>query len=225
VTFTPDQANAVLAWGGHISTPADWGSGNTASDIKGSPYHMSNMSLQDSLGGTVAGGGQDVQLSAAAVFVPSLINVTKISNADGTFEFESEVDGMLILPIGDVASPWTLVRDESKIIDAMKAGEVTITETSLPAGDWRIKSITCSQLGVGEVFSYQYPEDPVTASAVLPVDEAGTFDCIFENEFYGAPVLEVIKKVVGPNDECTTTLPGTKPEAFTPAKASNTASG
>jgi len=206
VTFTPDQANAVLAWGGHISTPADWGDGNTASDISGSPYHMSNISLNDSLGGTVAGGGQDVQLSAAAVFVPSLINVTKISNADGTFAFESDIDGMLLLPIGDVASPWSLVRDQSKIIDAMKKGTVTITETALPAGDWRIKSITCSKLGVGEVFSYIYPADPVTDSADLAVDEAGTYDCVFENEFFGAPVLEVIKKVVGPDDECTNTV-------------------
>jgi len=206
VTFTPDQANAVLTWGGHISTPADWGSGNTASDIKGSPYHMSNISLNDSLGGTVAGGGQDVQLSAAAVFVPSLINVTKISNAGGTFAFESDIDGMLLLPIGDVASPWSLVRDQSKTIDAMKKGTVIITETTLPAGDWRIKSITCSKLGVGEVFSYIYPVDPETDSADLTVDEAGTYDCVFENEFYGAPVLEVIKKVVGPDDECTTTV-------------------
>lgn len=202
VTFTPGQANAVLSWGGHISTPVDWGDGNTASDIKGSPYHMSNISLQDSQGRSVASGGQDVQLSAAAVFVPSLINVTKISNADGAFAFESDIDGQLLLPIGDVASPWSLARNESKTIDAMKDGIVTITETSLPAGDWRIKSITCSQLGVGEVFSYVYPDDAVTDSAVITVDEAGTFDCVFENEFYGAPVLEVIKKVIGPDDDC-----------------------
>ncbi|MFC1797437.1 DUF11 domain-containing protein [Pseudomonadota bacterium] len=204
VTFTPNQANAVLAWGGHISSPADWGNGTTASDIKGSPYHMSNISLDDSTGESVAGGGQDVQLSAAAVFVPSLINVTKISNADGTFAFESDIDGMTLLPIGEAGpTTWYLDRDESKTIDAMKSGEVTITETGLPAGDWRIKSISCSKLGVGEVFSYVYPDDTATDSAVLNVDEAGTFNCVFENEFYGAPVLEVIKKVVGPDDDCT----------------------
>ena len=207
VTFRPDQSNAVLAWGGHISSPADWGNGNTASDIKGSPYHMSNMSLQiTSTGAPVAGGGQDVQLSAAAVFVPSLINVTKLSNLDGTFTFESDIDGQTLIPIGDAVSPWTLVRDQSKILDAMDSGEVTITETGLPAGDWRIKSITCSELGVGEVFSYVYPNDPVTASAVFDVGEAGTYNCVFENEFFGAPVLQVIKKVVAANADCTTAV-------------------
>jgi len=204
VTFTPDQSNAVLTWGGHISTPADWGNNSTASDIKGSPYHMSNMSLQiTSTGQPVAGGGQDVALSAAAVFVPSLINVTKISNLDGTFTFESDIDGQVLMPIGDAVSPWTLVRDESKTIDAMDNGTVTITETGLPEGDWRIKSITCSQLGEGEVFSYVYPDDPVTASAELEVSEAATFDCVFENEFFGAPVLQVVKKVVASDADCT----------------------
>jgi hypothetical protein len=204
VTFTPDQSNAVLAWGGHISSPMDWGNGETASDIKGSPYHMSNMSLNiTGTGQPVASGGQDVQLSAAAVFVPSLINVTKLSNLDGTFIFESDIDGQVLIPIGDAISPWILERDQSKVIDAMDEGVVTITETGLPEGDWRIKSITCSQLGVGEVFSYVYPDDTPTASAKLNVAEAGTFECIFENEFFGAPVLQVIKKVVAADDSCT----------------------
>ena len=34
VIFTPDQANAVLAWGGHIATPLDWME-PSASDING----------------------------------------------------------------------------------------------------------------------------------------------------------------------------------------------
>src|SRR5262249_8319036 len=39
ITFTASQANPVLAWGGHIATRKDWGIGNSAVAIPGSPYH------------------------------------------------------------------------------------------------------------------------------------------------------------------------------------------
>ena len=40
VTFTATSSSAVLAWGGHIASQLDWGLGNSASAINGSPYHM-----------------------------------------------------------------------------------------------------------------------------------------------------------------------------------------
>ncbi|MGH9038454.1 MAG: T9SS C-terminal target domain-containing protein, partial [Acidimicrobiia bacterium] len=40
VTFKADSAKAVLAWGGHIATAADWGAGSSAAGVSGSPYHM-----------------------------------------------------------------------------------------------------------------------------------------------------------------------------------------
>src|SRR5205814_2132496 len=39
LTFTASVANPVLAWGGHISTRPNWGAGNSAVAIPGSPYH------------------------------------------------------------------------------------------------------------------------------------------------------------------------------------------
>jgi hypothetical protein len=199
VSFTPDQTTVILAWGGHIASPIDWGNGNTASDINGSPYHTQNKQLRDFEGNVVASGGQDVQLSAAAVFVPANITVTKIANLDETFEFESyvEVSGvpMDLTPDGEV-NPWILMTGESKTLTPMETAEVTISETGIPAGDWRLASITCSELGVGEIFSYVYLTDPATDTAVFDVDEAGTYECVFENEFFGAPILTVIKKVV-----------------------------
>ncbi len=54
-------ANPVLAWGGHIATQIDWGTGNSAVNISGSPYHMRLIELDG------AGGNQDRSLSAAAV--------------------------------------------------------------------------------------------------------------------------------------------------------------
>lgn len=66
VTFTLSAAtggNAVLAWGGHIARNQDWGVGESASSISGSPYHMR---LKMWTAGNV--GNQDRSLSTGAVF-------------------------------------------------------------------------------------------------------------------------------------------------------------
>ncbi len=63
IVFTPlpGVTNPVLAWGGHIAWRGDWGAGQSAGGISGSPYHM----RLESLNGT--GGNQDRSLSADAV--------------------------------------------------------------------------------------------------------------------------------------------------------------
>lgn len=200
VTFVASGNSAVLGWGGHLSSPMDWGDGTTASDINGSPYHVSNISLTNGSGTVVASGGQDVQLSAAAVYVPAAINVTKRSNKDGTFSFESFLGNEALPPDGEL-NPWTLKRDETKTLMAVKDGTVSISEISLPEGEWRIKSVTCSKLNAGEVFNY--PNGSSSPTVSIDGDEGGTFNCVFENEFFGAPVAEVTKKVIGVNESCT----------------------
>src|SRR6185436_1429480 len=53
ITFTASASTAVLAWGGHVASQLDWGSGNAAGAISGSPYHMRVLSLDGK------GGNQD----------------------------------------------------------------------------------------------------------------------------------------------------------------------
>lgn len=64
VTFTAANSTVVMAWGGHIARALDWGAGNSAGGISGSPYHTRLISLNGS------GGNQDRSLSAAAVEPP-----------------------------------------------------------------------------------------------------------------------------------------------------------
>jgi len=69
IEFTADASTVLLAWGGHIASELDWGMGNSAGDISGSPYHTRLVTL------IVAGeeksiGNQDLSLSADAVMVP-----------------------------------------------------------------------------------------------------------------------------------------------------------
>ena len=64
VVFVADRDTVVLAWGGHIASKLDWGAGNAATSIGGSPYHMRKISLDG------AGGNQDRSLQAIAVASP-----------------------------------------------------------------------------------------------------------------------------------------------------------
>jgi uncharacterized repeat protein (TIGR01451 family) len=61
ITFTAAASTAVLAWGGHVASQIDWGSGNSAGSISGSPYHNRILSLDG------AGGNQDRSMKAAAI--------------------------------------------------------------------------------------------------------------------------------------------------------------
>ncbi|MGH3862314.1 hypothetical protein, partial [Actinokineospora sp.] len=61
IGFNASSPTVVLAWGGHIGTAVDWGAGNSAGGISGSPYHTRLISLDGS------GGNQDRSLSAAAI--------------------------------------------------------------------------------------------------------------------------------------------------------------
>jgi hypothetical protein len=64
ITFTANAPTVIIAWGGHIATSTDWGAGNSAAQISGSPYHTRLLGLD---GG---GGNQDRSLSANAVIFP-----------------------------------------------------------------------------------------------------------------------------------------------------------
>ena len=68
VTFSVSQSIGpnhaiVLAWGGHIASAVNWGAGNSASAINGSPYHMS----LDALDGASLG-SQDRALATSAIY-------------------------------------------------------------------------------------------------------------------------------------------------------------
>jgi hypothetical protein len=63
VDFVATNSTAILAWGGHIATQDTWGTGNSAVDISGSPYHMRLIDWNlNNLG------NQDRSCNAAAVY-------------------------------------------------------------------------------------------------------------------------------------------------------------
>jgi hypothetical protein len=71
----------VIAWGGHIASGLDWGLGNSATNISGSPFHMS-LSLLDG----ASTGSQDRALATSAIFFNPTIttSLTAVGGSSGT---------------------------------------------------------------------------------------------------------------------------------------------
>ena len=69
--------NVVLAWGGHIASLLDWGQGNSASAISGSPYHMYvETVVKTNDGSMICNGNMDCQLSSDAVTPAPTCSIT-----------------------------------------------------------------------------------------------------------------------------------------------------
>ena len=90
IKFKASNSTVVIAWGGHIASLLDWGVGNSASGISGSPYHTRFKELctpvWDKQTSTVildcAGGNQDRSLKSAAVSPPPLCEGVDCSYLD-----------------------------------------------------------------------------------------------------------------------------------------------
>jgi hypothetical protein len=67
VYFTATNAFARLAWGGHIASQTDWGVGNSAISIQGSPYHMRLVEFRCSDTKSCSVGNMDVSMSTSAI--------------------------------------------------------------------------------------------------------------------------------------------------------------
>ncbi len=76
VTFAATTSTVVIGWGGHIAMADDWGEGNSASAVHGSPYHMRLKDWEDGPGFSLTNlGNQDRSLKADAVFRPPVCSV------------------------------------------------------------------------------------------------------------------------------------------------------
>lgn len=79
IQFTPTAGVTapVLSWGGHVAWRGEWGAGQSAGGISGSPYHMRLISLNGQ------GGNQDRSLSAQGVFGPGSLRIVKSVSTAG----------------------------------------------------------------------------------------------------------------------------------------------
>ncbi|MEP1470950.1 MAG: hypothetical protein ABJK25_08270 [Halieaceae bacterium] len=209
VEFEANEEDAVLAWGGHISTRMDWGNSNSAINIPGSPYHMrlvlvEDMGESDGEGGTFARGSKDVQLSADAVFFETTINVSKDAGDDDSTEFPfdysvaaSDPNEFSLFGSGKGGTPGL-----SKTIQVFSDATVEVIEDLSGFANWSLESVECMREG-----SEDDPSTGVSGGISIDVVEGDIIQCVFTNAFTGKPNLEVIKQVfTDTNTDCTSAI-------------------
>lgn len=125
ITFTATSSTPVLAWAGHIGSQIDWGIGNSAVNISGSPYHMRV-------------GGQDRSLSADAI-LPSPGLTTQISSAN-IFIGSSVTDAATYTEVGSGPNSNGIVSGTTQFYVCGPGSVTPCTSTSNPVGSPVINS-------------------------------------------------------------------------------------
>lgn len=181
VTFTASVANPVLAWGGHVGWIGDWGVGNSAGGISGSPYHMRLIDFDGS------GGNQDRSLSADAVIASGAVFIKKVAvpldgsgNAVFAFPFTASTNfgPTSFSLIDDNGGPGIDTQQSQTITVFGPANTITVTEGSGPVG-WSLSDRDCVESGVQDsTKSLTLPFGP-TVSIIVQLGEVVT--CTFTN--------------------------------------------
>ena len=184
VYFTATSTTAVIAWGGHIARRLDWGSGHSAADVSGSPYHMRVIDFNCSDVSNCSSGNMDRSLSAAAVTLPSSITIVKQATSEGDTSF-SFVGAPAPLTSFNLIDDGTV--SNTKVFSGITAfGSYTVSETSL-AG-WGLDRASCS---IANQSTGTASVDGSTAYITLAEGEDVT--CTFYNSPLPAPALGLTK--------------------------------
>jgi hypothetical protein len=184
ITFTSPAVDAkhtiVIAWGGHIASEADWGAGNSASSISGSPYHMA----VDSLDGV--GGSEDHQLATSSiVFTPSIAtviinNATNKSVTGGTVTLGATVHDTATMEGQSSNAAGTVKYERFTTINCTGTSvnqDVTVSEGKVPnsanftptvAGSYSYKAIYEGTNGPPQNLPAESPCEPLTVNLVTP---------------------------------------------------------
>jgi uncharacterized repeat protein (TIGR01451 family) len=182
LTFTATGSNALLAWGGHISTRKDWGLTNSAVAVPGSPYHTRLISLDGS------GGNQDRSLSAAAVIFPGSITIVKTADVQSNTSF-----GFTATP-NPPLSNFSLKYDATPADGTKTFGNITNFQTYTiveGTGAWTLNSITCS---AGTSTNGGTATTTVsTGTAAINMQEGENWTCTYSNTL-AAPNLSILKQ-------------------------------
>ncbi|MTI29406.1 SprB repeat-containing protein, partial [Xanthovirga aplysinae] len=99
IEFSASASEVLIVYGGHIASQSDWGFGNSASSINGSPYHMRTKTLFVN-GDEINIGNMDRSLNAGAVGPPCDLDVdtegsdpTCNGETDGVITFSNPTGG------------------------------------------------------------------------------------------------------------------------------------
>jgi hypothetical protein len=191
LTFTPTQANPVLAWGGHIATRQNWGAGNSAVAISGSPYHTRLLNLDGS------GGNQDRSLSAEAVIFPGSITIIKDAVPNDAQDFSFAASGGTLTPtsfILDDDAEGTRSNQQA-YADIKTFTAYTFTEASVSGWTLSFQTPVCT---VTSANGGTQSGNVGTRTLTINLNEGENVTCTFVNTRQAAKLI-VIKHVVNDN--------------------------
>ena len=190
LTFIPTISNPVLAWSGHVAYGGDWGVGNSAGGISGSPYHMRFIGLCPGMPATcTTGGNQDRSLSADAVIISGIINIVKsVSTVDHSdaaftafpFTATAGFGTTNFSLIDDNAGPGTDTVQSAAITSFGLANAITVTESNTTG--WTLLSISCVSNSAASATT-SIPVQPASnaGSATITTNAGGSTTCTFNN--------------------------------------------
>src|SRR4051794_22623680 len=134
---------SVAIWfGAHVASGANWGIGNGAGSISGSPYHVSLAKMDGA-----AVGSRDNQMQTSAIPLGTIVIVKDaVPNDAQDFTFDIAHSGS---PTGhfslDDDSNATLPNSETFVVPP---GSYGVTETNIPAA-WSLTNLVCVVKGTG----------------------------------------------------------------------------
>jgi hypothetical protein len=198
VYFTAQSSTVVLAWGGHIASPMDWGIGESAAGFNGSSYHMRLKGFACSNISNCSSGNMDRSLSSSAVQVTGSIVVTKVASVEGSTEFPFTASP---LPL----SNFTLVDDgtatDSYVFSGLiEPGIFTISESSVDGWDFDSASCMLSNSNGGK---WEVDEK----SVIIDFRIGERYNCTFTNTLIPVVTTTTVPETTTTVPETTTTVP------------------
>ena len=151
--------NVVLAWGGHIASLLDWGQGNSASAISGSPYHMYvETVVKTNDGSMICNGNMDCQLSSDAVTPAPTCSITGPSTLCASTTLVNYKAVLDASQNGPVSYNWSVVDLSSSStaqLSGLGAGVSsidTLLQTIIPSDSFLVRL----RVQRGGIFNYCY---------------------------------------------------------------------
>ncbi len=185
--FTADAKSAVIAWGGHIASRADWGNDHSAVSISGSPYHMRIEDLSCSDEDHCGVGNQDRSLSSQAVTYAASITVIEAATPEGSTVFDYTSSPAPL-------SNFTLVDDGTVTNTRTFTGITTFTTYTVSVQSetgWTFTGATCGVIGAnGEHHEEEHDAHDSHGGSRTVVQNTATIDlregeivtCTFNHE-------------------------------------------
>jgi hypothetical protein len=186
ITFTANTTNPVLAWGGHIATRVDWGAGNSAIAITGSPYHTRLVALDGS------GGNQDRSLSSDATIFPATITIIKSASVQSAtaFTFTAGPSPLSNFSLWDDGSSDTPDATPTTKVFTQITNFTTYTVTEGTLGGWT-GSVGCTLTSANGG-----SQSTSGLTATLIVKEGENYTCTYTNTVQAAQVK--LTKILSP---------------------------